>query len=271
MNDFKTPKNGNDMMPFYFGPRSMGEKLSGWYNDVTMLVIPYLTDDKLLKSIIPEPFKLLDDPIITVTYACNKNIDWLAGRDYNLISVSVKTKFDGVRDNEIGTFNLVMWENLTDPILTGRELQGIPKIYADIQNHQLTDGVISTNVSHYNNSILDMSITNMFQLDANMVTVISDSEKNLKSFGLRYIPDVDITNPPLLVEPILHTSQNFFKEIHLGNGSVNWHASSWEKNPTQAHIVNKLKELPIIEYKDSYYIKGSANLFVLDKPSVSLK
>jgi hypothetical protein len=111
----------------------------------------------------------------------------------------------------------------------------------------------------------------MTQLDDKMVAVISESERNLRSFGIRYLSNVDIMKPPVLNESILHTSQNFFKEIHIGKGSLNWYPSNWEKNPTQAHIINKLQDLPILEYKDSYFIKGATNLFVPDKPSLILK
>ena len=171
MTHFKTPQDGNHMMPYFFGPRPENDKISGWYKDVTMIVIPYVTDEKILKSIIPEKFALLNDPIVTITYACNKDIDWLAGRSYNLVSISIKVKFEGKVDKEEGTLNLVMWENLTDPILTGRELQGIPKIYADIKDHQISDETVSTSMSHYDNTILDISISNMTQLDDKMVAV----------------------------------------------------------------------------------------------------
>ena len=91
MSNFKIPKNGNDLMPFNFGPRLPSP--SGWYKDVTMIVVPYLTDANILRSIIPEQFSISEEPIISIAYACNKDIDWLAGRAYNLISVSVETTF----------------------------------------------------------------------------------------------------------------------------------------------------------------------------------
>ena len=31
MSNFKIPKNGNDMMPFNFGPRATHANVSGWY------------------------------------------------------------------------------------------------------------------------------------------------------------------------------------------------------------------------------------------------
>ena len=55
----------------------------------------------------------------------------------------------------------------------------------------------------------------------------------------------------LFKEPILHNSQNIFTEMSLGKGLVNWHSSSWEQNPTQSHIINILKTLPILEYEDA--------------------
>ena len=124
MTNFKIPKNGNSMMPFNFGPRDTDPRSSGWYRDVSMLIIPYKTDAEMLRKLIPEQFKISDEPTVSVNYARNKDIDWLAGRNYNLISVSVEAIFSGDVDEVTASYNLVMWENLTDPILTGREMQG---------------------------------------------------------------------------------------------------------------------------------------------------
>ena len=66
-------------------------------------------------------------------------------------------------------------------------------------------------------------------------------------------------------------AKNIFTEISLGKGFVNWHSSSWEQNPTQSHIINKLKGLPILEYEDAVMTRGSTNLFIPDKPSKILK
>ena len=89
--------------------------------------------------------------------------------------------------------------------------------------------------------------------------------------GYRYIPNVKPALPPVVAEPILHNSQNIFTEMSRGKGLVNWHSSSWEQNPTQSHIINKLKRLPILEYEDAVMTKGATNLFIPDKPSKILK
>jgi acetoacetate decarboxylase len=271
MTNFKIPKKGNIMMPFNFGPRDNDVRNSGWYRDVSMLIVPYKTDADILRKIIPEHFKISDEPTISVNYACNKDIDWLAGRNYNLISVSVEAIFSGDVDEVAASYNLVMWENLTDPILTGRELQGIPKIYADIDDISYGSNSANVRMSHFNNPILDIAISNTVHLDKKIVDEVVKEKSDMKSFGYRYIPNIDPTLPPVVTEPILHNSKNLFTEMSLGKGLVKWHSSDWEQNPTQSHIINILKALPILEYEDAVMTKGATNLFIPDKPSKVLR
>ena len=271
MTNFKIPTNGNNMMPFNFGPRETDPRNSGWYRDVSMLIVPYKTDAKILRKLMPEQFEISDEPTVSVNYACNKDIDWLAGRNYNLISVSVEAIFSGDVDEVTASYNLVMWENLTDPILTGREMQGIPKIYADIDDMSYGNNSANVRMSHFASPILDIAISDTVRLDKKIVGEVVKEKSDMQSFGYRYIPNVNPALPPVVAEPILHNSQNIFTEMSLGKGFVNWHSSSWEQNPTQSHIINILKTLPILEYEDAAMTKGATNLFIPDKPSKVLR
>ena len=60
------------------------------------------------------------------------DIDWLAGRGYTMIWVTWPATFTGRRDRATGKFLAVIWENLADPIITGRDEIGHPKLYAEI-------------------------------------------------------------------------------------------------------------------------------------------
>jgi hypothetical protein len=119
------------MMPAHFGPRPQPPRASGWYRDVTAMVVSYVTDRDKLAAYLPSPFEVGEQAAVSVTYACNRQVDWLAGHGYNMIAVNASARFRGEEERE-GNYTLVIWENLTDPILTGRETQGIPKVYADI-------------------------------------------------------------------------------------------------------------------------------------------
>jgi acetoacetate decarboxylase len=147
------------MMPAHFGPRF--RRGSAAYGDVTTIAITYLTDRKLLAQYLPEPFEVGQEPLVSVSYAMNREIEWLAGGCYNIIGVNVSAVFKGRVDQVTGNYCLVMWENLTDPILTGREIQGIPKIYADIPDHTIYEGVWRTSASYRGHKIVDLMIKDL--------------------------------------------------------------------------------------------------------------
>ena len=52
------------------------------------------------------------------------------------------------------------------------------------------------------------------------------------------------------------------EEMWVGKGEVNWQRLTWEQNPTQAHIANALKELPVLEYGPAVVMKGATSLQV---------
>ena len=136
---FKFKPYESYMMPAHFGPLPQGEKPSGWYRDVTMMVVPYLTDREKLAAHLPESFTVGEQAVVTVVYCCSKDVDWLAGRGYNLVAVTASAIFNGENEQLEGQYSLVWWENLTDAILSGRERTGIPKIYGDIPDHSIVD------------------------------------------------------------------------------------------------------------------------------------
>ena len=69
---------------------------------------------------------------MTVEFHHMTDIDWLAGRGYTMIWVGWPATFTGSRDRATGQFLAVVWENLADPIITGRGEIGHPKLYAEI-------------------------------------------------------------------------------------------------------------------------------------------
>jgi acetoacetate decarboxylase len=268
---FKFDPTQSYMMPAHFGPRHMGEKSSGWYHDVTMMIVPYLTDRDKLAACLPEPFSVAEEPIVSVVYACNKKVDWLAGHGYNQIGVNAAVEFNGEEDKLAGNFTLVMWENLTDPILAGRELQGIPKIYADIPDHSIIADEWRTNASHFGHKILDISINELRVPTPEEVEAGQKAQEGKDNWmGWRYLPGVGGFGESIS-EATLFPSENVFTEGWIGAGEIKWNRLTWEQNPTQYHIVNALADLPVLEYLPAFVTKGSSNLFVPDRLPRALK
>ena len=262
---FKFDPHGSYMMPAHFGPRPFSPKASGWYRDVTTMVIPYITDRDKLAAYLPEPYTVAEEAVVTVTYACNKGVDWLAGHGYNLIAVSAAVVFNGEEEQLEGDFTLVMWENLTDPILTGRELQGIPKIYADFQDHSVIAHEWHTNAGHFCHKIPDMFVTNLRAPTPEEVEAYAKAAEGKDNpMAWRYLPGVSGFGQSVS-EATTFPSETTLTETLVGQGHVDWQHLTWEQNPTQFHIVNALADLPILGYLPSVVAKGSTNLLLRDR------
>jgi acetoacetate decarboxylase len=259
---FKFDPDGSYMMPAHFGPRPLSPKSSGWYRDVTSMTVSFVTDPKRLAAYLPEPYEVAEAPVVSVTYARNRNVDWLAGHGYNLVAVTAAANFHGEEERMQGTYCLVMWEDLADPILTGRELQGIPKIYADIQDHRVIDGQWHTSASHFGHKILDLSVEQL--RDPTPEEVVANEQARAgrdNPMAWRYLPGISGFGHTVS-QFTTYPSENQIEEAWVGQGRVEWQQLCWEQNPTQYHIVNALAELPVLEWLPAVVARGSTNLIL---------
>jgi acetoacetate decarboxylase len=259
---FEFDPNSSYTMPAHFGPRPMHPKMTGWYHDVTAMTLSYVTDRQVLAQYVPAPFRVTDEAVVTIVYAKNRQVDWLAGHGYNLVGVSASVHFDGENDSIAGQFALVMWENLTDPILTGRELQGVPKLYADIEEHTVVAGEWSTKVGHFGTSFLSLGASDLRDPTTEEIAAAADADPGT-SMGWRHLPGISGFGTTTS-EPTAFPSKNEISWVQVGTGSVQWSEVTWEQNPTQFHIVNALAALPILEQRPAVVSRGSTNLILLD-------
>ena len=268
---FEFDPNGRYAMPAHFAMPQFEGVPSIWYHDQLAMAVSYITDRDRLAVHLPKPFEVAEEALVTVTYARNRKVDWLAGRGYNMILVSAAAVFNGEVDQLEGQFTLVVWENLADPILTGREMTGIPKIFADIPDHEVVDDVSRCSASHFGNKILDMQIANPVAATAVEIAAFVDAGKDKNNpMGWRYLPKVGALGAAIS-EPTLFPQENHISEAWVGEGNIDWQHLTWQQNPTQFHIVNGLADLPILEYRPALIFQGSSNLLVPDRPSRVLR
>ncbi len=108
--------------------------------------IQFKTSATLLRTLFPNPSYRFNKPD-TVTRASFsvqtlKNMAWLGGGSYDLLGFYIHDVQYTTRSGETlhGSYCPVMFENLTDPILSGREELGYPKLYSDISITPRNDG-----------------------------------------------------------------------------------------------------------------------------------
>jgi acetoacetate decarboxylase len=257
------------LMPAHFGappwggenpyPDPVGEAS---YGDEEAIAIRYLTDERQVLQYLPEPYVLNGPPTVTIKYGRNRKINWLAGGEYNIVTVAVDATYEGDVDRISGSYMLVLWENLTDPILPGREFQGMPKIYAEIENHRIYDGTWTTTVSNRGKTMLDLQAGNLQQIQGAEFDKMRNDRRHGGMLGWKYIPGESSADEPLVSYATKYPITTEYHEAWSADGSFEWHPQKWQDNPTQSHIVNALQALPAKEILSCTVTKASKVLQV---------
>jgi hypothetical protein len=154
---FKFEDNKLYHMPPFFGGDEFNADLEARVNDVVGLNFTQTTDGDRLADFLPKGFELLR-PEFTISYSQFREVEFMAGGRYNLVQIGVPVRFSGKRDRLEGTLALVIWENKTQPIIGGREEDGMPKIHADIEDLHIFQQKYFTNVSHEGNTFLRLEM-----------------------------------------------------------------------------------------------------------------
>ncbi len=241
-------------MPAHFGGSVFNPDAKAYYHDMVTLAYSYTTDGGRLADYLPEGFELIK-PELVIQYQQCRQVEWMAGSYYNLVTVAAPVRFHGQHDRLEGAFALVVWENKTTPILTGN-MMGVPKIYADIEDLHIVADTYRTCLSFEGSTFLQMEMTGPKPMDELQVKALPT---DVNSFGWRYIPKVGAPGADLS-QPILFPMRSEPNAAWLGNGTVKWTELTWEQSPMQWHIIKALAGLPMIEMAPVTLMKGRAIL-----------
>jgi acetoacetate decarboxylase len=208
------------------------------------VTVTYETEASALLPYIPKELVLLK-PEITVTLAQNRQLPWLGGRTYNLISVSVPVFHSASSLNT--SFAMVLWENMTEPILSGRESTGVSKLFADIEYTKVGNATKTVTASWDKTSFL------RFSTDAVLPPFPVPYQISVDEVMLRTFP-----KPGSFVDAEVYEWVHYPTDVNVtANGvgaacSVEWLPGRTTKKvdfmemPTQFHIINVLASIPVV-------------------------
>lgn len=260
---FRMDRSKMHIMPVQFGPclgprqnREGCRYLYEYPRDVVNHTWVYESEASAIDPFLPERLTL-DSPHVIINHRMNRNLSWLAGRGYNLISVRVPATFHGVQEDVKGFFMLAIWENEPDPIIFGREQLGYCKTFANISDLEETkSGCVHAEASSWGFPFLE--------LDAELAAKAPDQEELCRimldpgrtgDFNYKYIPktgdgflecDVEYMTLTPKVTTYPEGVPSFPPpELSYCDGQIAWHRPMWEDMPTQFRIVQCLESLPI--------------------------
>jgi acetoacetate decarboxylase len=254
---FRLKDDSTYLMPAHFG----GDLFDTTYRArqrATMLSVSFETDRAELERYMPEELELR---IPEVQVALNQltGINWLGGGHYNLVMVSVPARFNGKKDHVDAAYPLVVWENRTAPILTGREQTGVPKIFADIEDLHVYQPHYATSVSYEGNTFLTMTFEAGGPITGKELERMKVQIKSLDLIGWRYIPKVG--GPGADLSQFIYFPQWMdVEKVHTGKGNLQWTELGVMQNPRQHHIIKALASLPVTKKGQALLAEGEVIL-----------
>jgi acetoacetate decarboxylase len=244
------------MMPLLLG--AVADRDKGIiYESVEMLSLQYKTEYNSVKALLPEGFEPIEKPTANIAFCFYDGVDYMAGRGYNIVFVTVAAKFNGNKDKLEGDYVLVIFENDAIPIITGRELLGAPKIFADIPSPVIaSDGVYKCQASLWGNHLLSAEFGSMKK--QNMV-IRKMGERMLTArpwMTYKYIPS--LKGVPDADYPVANWSDTKMDELWLGDsGSLSFGDPSVADIGVFTMVVDAVKSLPFLEVDQVSHWKGS--------------
>ena len=235
------------------GPRNLpaAERHRRYEKTTTTLSLSAETDSQMLSKLLPPGFALDGPARIEVSLLVLTDIGWLAGRGYNIVMVRIPARWRG-KEDIVGHFVPVVWESMTDPILTGREELGWPKIFADIPTPRETDGEWRASASWDGFTFLELTAGDLAPSDAAPGAGPMMFHKYVPRTGEWGQAEVDYctVSAPDGPTPVIEANEQ-------GRGRFEFHPASWEELPTQYRIVNALATLPLTGFGPATMVRST--------------
>ena len=163
--------------------------------------------------------------------------------------------YQGQKDRAAGPFLTVLWENLTDPILTGREQLGFSKIYCELPEPVVYNGETHCTASWMGFRFLDIKLTHMKEVapEDYPTSPFLPADGTLSgTIHYKYMPRTGEWGQEDAAYAVLSPASEKPEppqSLMQGEGTIEFHRARWEDLPTQYMVVNAFSDLEIKEYR----------------------
>lgn len=218
----------------------------------TIMTVLFKTSGTLLRNLLPNDRYYFEskDTVAKASLSLEslQNMAWLGGGGYELLALYIHGVCYKGSDGRVrkGNYCPIMFENLADPIVTGREELGIPKVFSDIEmskNATSCRAEMSWRGAHW--GTLELTGLQATERDPTKV----DGGEGLLVH--KYIPSPEIGKPDADYDILhLHDPRPLVKSVLTADpktARLGIHDLGQKSLPTLHPIISRLAELPILE------------------------
>lgn len=230
----------------------------------------FKTSRTLLQNLLPNDSYSFAKPD-TVAYATFSQttldrMKWLGGNGYNHLGLYIHGVQYKKADGEViqGTYLPILFENLADPILSGREELGMPKLYSAIDvdrrenSYQISCNWRGAIWARF--SLHDLADQDSDDADA------QDSDRDAGILTHRYIPavgrdqkgkaDADYAVFVPKDEEAAVVPPKLTRARKSANASIEIDGLDWDALPTLHHVISRLAEIPVYDIVEAKLVEG---------------
>ncbi|KAI6795576.1 FAD/NAD(P)-binding domain-containing protein [Hortaea werneckii] len=245
----------------------------------TTYAVRFQTSRTYLQNMLPPGFDFATPGTkVYASISCTTldNMAWLGGKRYNHCGLYIHgvsyTKRDGSKLH--GSYLPLLFENLTDPIITGRSELGMPKLFADI-NVASGSGGSSCNISlsWRGAQFGNIEIHDLAEDESPVVNGTAHAEPHRGPgppppppeqglFVYRYVPAVgepgkaDAEYPVFVPKVDSQPGSAAPESLKSTKARLQFSACDWQSLPTLHHIAKDLAEIPIYGIEEAKFTKG---------------
>jgi hypothetical protein len=229
-------------MPVVFGPSELPRTTT--YGGKRTITFSFFTDPAAVEPLIPYHFTLASPAKISIIARMHLGVDWLAGRSYNSVRVSVDVEARHAGELLRGPYGLVVWESDPRPAFVGREYLGTSKISGEVPDHEQGPDAAAFECSEYGTRLLRVDVSDLRDAPASAI-VERNAAGDTVTLCWKFIP-----GPGGTVDadyPIKMVSRGTVDTLSTGTGSLTFGSPTWEQCPISHRIIKALAALPIVE------------------------
>jgi hypothetical protein len=257
------------------GPRNIPfsqRDVAGRPDEVTTsLSVSLEADPAQLTRLLPPDTRLAGAPALTVTATRFENLVWLAGRGYPILTVTFPVEYVGDGEPLAARYLAVLWEGLSDPITTGRDELGFPKLFADIRAPLVDDvsasGAADAEASWDGFRFLDLAVSDLAAVSP------GDGAPPLGTLVHRYVPSLAVPGEADIDHLVLHgrsgddAKRPVVTDLRRGTGRFTFHRARFEDSPIQYPVVNAMAALSLSATGPATLTRSTAAAGTMPGPS----
>ena len=257
------------------GPRQdvLGNAYDGSGSTFKTASIKFRTSRTLLQNLFPTRQFKFSSPatnvLATFSVATLNNLEWLGGKGYSYFGLYIHgVEYEG-KDGKItkGDYLPILFEDLADPILSGREELGMPKLWSELNvQHENGSGEWRMTAGWLGEQFSTMRISELEEATGQGSPSLVAKDEGLLWY--KYIPGSGIVAHEEKVRqadaeyamflPYAEEAkvQKTVERMWKGKGSIEFDALDAKKLPTLHYIVDRLAEIPVYEVVEAKIAAG---------------